>query len=99
MAQRPGFCSYLPGKAPLIWHHLRSCSTHHSILHVSYALPLSTCSKQVAFPPRLKMKRAWLASDSGERNVEYELVSTVVHHGKTISSGHYTADVRQPDDR
>lgn len=55
-------------------------------------------TKQVAFPPRLKMKRSWLAADSGERNVEYELVSTVVHHGKTISSGHYTADVRQPDD-
>ncbi len=45
------------------------------------------------------MKRSWLAADSGERNVEYELVSTVVHHGKAISSGHYTADVRQPDDR
>ncbi|PSC70741.1 Ubiquitin carboxyl-terminal hydrolase 24 [Micractinium conductrix] len=55
-------------------------------------------TKQVAFPPRLKMKRGWLAADSGERNVEYELVSTVVHHGKAISSGHYTADVRQPDD-
>lgn len=62
-------------------------------------LPSTACSKQVAFPPRLKMKRSWLAADSGERNVEYELVSTVVHHGKTISSGHYTADVRQPDDR
>lgn len=55
-------------------------------------------TKQVAFPPRLKMKRSWLAADSGERHVEYELVSTVVHHGKAISCGHYTADVRQPDD-
>lgn len=49
--------------------------------------------------PRLRMKRSWLATDSGERNVEYELVSTVVHHGKTISMGHYTSDVRQLDGR
>lgn len=53
-------------------------------------------SKPVAFPPRLKMNRTWLASDSGERGAEYDLVSTVTHHGKTIGSGHYTADVRQP---
>jgi hypothetical protein len=55
-------------------------------------------SKHVAFPPRLRMKRGWLAADCGERGAapEYELVSTVTHHGKAISSGHYTADVRQP---
>lgn len=55
-------------------------------------------SKHVAFPPRLRVKRSWLASDCGERGPapEYELVSTVTHHGKAISSGHYTADVRQP---
>lgn len=60
------------------------------------------CSKPVAFPPRLKMKRTWLAADSGERGgsgAEYELVSTVTHHGKTIGSGHYTADVLQPGDK
>lgn len=71
--------------------------SHHSSCHRAH--PCHACSKQVAFPPRLKIKRSWLAPDSAERNVEYELVSTVVHHGKSISSGHYTADVRQPDDR
>ena len=45
------------------------------------------------------MKRTWLAADSGERSAEYELSATVSHHGKSIGSGHYTADVRQPGNR
>lgn len=28
----------------------------------------------------------------------YKLFATVVHHGKEPSRGHYTANVRQPDD-
>ena len=28
---------------------------------------------------------------------QYKLFATVVHHGRDSSSGHYTADVRQPD--
>ena len=43
------------------------------------------------------MKRAWLSANSFERSSDYELIATVSHHGKSISSGHYTADVRQPD--
>jgi ubiquitin carboxyl-terminal hydrolase 10 len=50
----------------------------------------------VAFPPRLKVNRSWLSPDCAQRGAEYELVATVTHHGKTIGSGHYTADVRQP---
>ena len=30
---------------------------------------------------------------------EYELIATVLHHGKTPAAGHYTADVRQRDGR
>lgn len=29
---------------------------------------------------------------------EYELIATVLHHGKTPAAGHYTADVRQQGD-
>lgn len=55
--------------------------------------------KHVGFGPRLKMNARWLAGDSRDRGAEYDLVATVTHHGKTIASGHYTADVRQPDGR
>eukprot|EP00887_Chlorella_sp_A99_P007150 scaffold2.g7150.t1 len=60
---------------------------------------LSKVSKAVAFEPRLRMQRAWLTPDSTDRGAEYGLVATVSHHGKSIGSGHYTADVLQPDGR
>lgn len=80
------------------WHSCAVCTAgRQSALPDRRSSHLSLCrSKPVAFPPRLKMNRTWLASDSGERGAEYDLVSTVTHHGKTIGSGHYTADVRQP---
>jgi ubiquitin carboxyl-terminal hydrolase 10 len=30
---------------------------------------------------------------------DYELIAVVHHHGRTPASGHYTADVRQPESR
>lgn len=56
-------------------------------------------NKFVAFEPKLPIRTAWLAQGSKERGVVYELVATVTHHGKSIGSGHYTADVVQPDGR
>jgi len=41
-----------------------------------------------------------LADDCGQRRhagADYELIASVSHHGKTPASGHYTADVKQPD--
>lgn len=41
-----------------------------------------------------------LADDCEQRRqggAGYELIATVSHHGRTPASGHYTADVKQPD--
>ena len=56
-------------------------------------------SKPIAFDPKLVMHPRWLDSASKDRGAEYELVATVSHHGKGSGSGHYTADVLQPDRR
>lgn len=37
--------------------------------------------------------------DIGMQGRKYELVATVTHHGNNPSTGHYTADCRQPDGR
>lgn len=58
---------------------------------------LNKVAKHVSFEPRLAMRRAWLTPDSQDKRAEYQLVATVSHHGRSISSGHYTADVLQPD--
>lgn len=54
-------------------------------------------NKFVGFDTHLQMRSAWLASGSTDRGAVFDLVATVTHHGKSISSGHYTADVVQPD--
>lgn len=59
----------------------------------------SKVNKAVVFEPRMAMRASWLAAGCKERGLEYELVATVSHHGKNITSGHYTADVLQPDGR
>jgi ubiquitin carboxyl-terminal hydrolase 10 len=55
-------------------------------------------NKAVVFEPRLAMRPSWLAAGCRER-AEYDLVATVSHRGKNSGSGHYTADVQQPDGR
>ena len=54
-------------------------------------------NKYVAFDTHLQMRSSWMASNATDRGAVYDLVATVTHHGKSISSGHYTADVIQPD--
>lgn len=52
-----------------------------------------------------RLKRSWLSdgcqwagrTPTKTKVPEYDLMATVSHHGKVLSSGHYTADVRQPD--
>ncbi|XP_059651935.1 ubiquitin carboxyl-terminal hydrolase 24-like [Cornus florida] len=49
--------------------------------------------KPVHFPLELKLGRELLVSPSIEGR-RYELVSTITHHGREASKGHYTADAR-----
>ena len=55
----------------------------------------------------VRLKRAWLSdgcqwagrSAAKGKVPEYDLTATVSHHGRVLSSGHYPADVKQPDSR
>lgn len=70
------------------------------ILHLmrfQYAGKSAKIGKFVAFEPRFVMKSSWMATGTPDRGAIYNLAATVTHHGKTISRGHYTADVVQPD--
>ncbi|KAL6981018.1 ubiquitinyl hydrolase 1 [Sarracenia purpurea var. burkii] len=51
--------------------------------------------KPVCFPLELVLGRELLVSPSTEGR-RYELVSTITHHGREASKGHYTADARYP---
>ena len=47
-----------------------------------------------------RIQQGLLADDCEQKRqggADYELIATVSHHGRTPASGHYTADVRQPD--
>lgn len=47
-----------------------------------------------------RIQQQLLADDCEQKRqggADYELIASVSHHGKSPSSGHYTADVRQPD--
>ena len=47
-----------------------------------------------------RIQQSLLADDCEQRRhggADYELIASVSHHGKTPASGHYTADVKQPD--
>lgn len=57
--------------------------------------------KTLELEPVLKLRRGLLAEDcpDAKSGAEYKLVATVSHHGKSLSGGHYTSDVLQPDNR
>lgn len=51
--------------------------------------------KDVSFPSILKLPRKMV--NNAKLPLTYELRSIVVHHGKSLSGGHYTAYVKQAD--
>ncbi|KAL8099690.1 hypothetical protein AgCh_032091 [Apium graveolens] len=51
--------------------------------------------KPVRFSHELILSRELLVTSAAEGR-KYELVSTITHHGKEASKGHYTADARYP---
>lgn len=53
-------------------------------------------NKPVRFPIELELARELLISSSTQGR-RYELVSTISHHGRESSKGHYTTDARYPD--
>jgi ubiquitin carboxyl-terminal hydrolase 10 len=67
------------------------------LMRFQYTGKSAKISKYIAFEPRLAMKSSWMATGTPDRGAVYNLVATVTHHGKTISRGHYTADVVQQD--
>ena len=54
-------------------------------------------SRKISFETELTLKSSWLSPGSKDKNARYALVSTVSHHGQSISSGHYTTNVQQKD--
>lgn len=61
---------------------------------------LTKLHKQMQFSVKLRIQQSLLADDCEQRRhggADYELIASVSHHGKTPASGHYTADVKQPD--
>jgi len=70
------------------------------ILHLmrfQYSGSSSKLNKFVAYEQKLAVRPSWLDPGCSQRNSVYKLVATVSHHGKAISSGHFTADVLQPN--
>ena len=67
------------------------------LMRFQYTGKSAKISTYVSFEPRFAMRSSWMASGTPDRGAIYNLVATVTHHGKSISRGHYTADVVQPD--
>ena len=55
-------------------------------------------NKIVRYGTTLRIKGGWMMAGAKDRRTEYQLVSTVSHHGESISRGHFTANVRHGSD-
>ncbi|XP_024983525.1 ubiquitin carboxyl-terminal hydrolase 24-like isoform X2 [Cynara cardunculus var. scolymus] len=55
--------------------------------------------KSVRFPLELVLSRDLLVSPATEGGRKYALISSVTHHGREASKGHYTADACYPSDQ
>jgi ubiquitin C-terminal hydrolase len=54
-------------------------------------------NKRIAYNKVLRIRNSWITTNSKDRHAEYELVSTIAHHGQSIARGHFTANVRYRD--
>ena len=77
---------------------------HVLVLHVmrfTYDVDgLVKLHKPMRFGPTLVLQPAWMQhtlATQHRQGAPYELIATVSHHGVSPSSGHYTANVRQPN--
>ena len=68
-----------------------------------WSLPVIHCRCGDRDASACRMQPSWIAELCPEPRhrggAEYELIAAVLHHGKTPSAGHYTADVRQRDNK
>ena len=57
-------------------------------------------NKNIRYGTRLRVKAGWMMAGSSnrDRRAEYELVATISHHGESIAQGHFTANVRHPNE-
>ena len=52
--------------------------------------------KHVKYPDVLRLRPQLLAPSLGGERTSYRLCAVISHHGKSLSGGHYTCDVRCP---
>ncbi len=55
-------------------------------------------NKIVRYGTTLRVKAGWMMAGAKDRRTEYQLVSTISHHGDSIARGHFTANVRHGSD-
>ncbi|KXZ42153.1 hypothetical protein GPECTOR_194g321 [Gonium pectorale] len=98
-----GATEMLPAKKDVRLYRLPECLVLH-LKRFTYTAAngggYTKLHKSVAFGSSLRLEGKVLAEDCPDRaNSEYRLFATVIHHGRSIAGGHYTADVLQPDGR
>ena len=55
--------------------------------------------RHIAFADTLKIRSSWLSPGARAHGSRYRLIGTLTHHGTSISSGHYTANVLHDNDK
>ena len=64
-------------------------------LHGTHPARALTGSSHLASPCARSIHPSWVHRDCPHAGAALDLIATVSHHGRTLASGHYTADVRQ----